>query len=585
MMKKQYLLGVLCLIAPIGAVGQNDTIERNVVVEREFQPVIRHAGKLNTPLQQVETTIEPVELRYSDYSQPLDASFNIKPLGVSTVRFTHRKPQNGHLTLGGGYPLSTADFGYRINHKKVLQLDLFGSHHGQWGVKTWSDSRLGLSLLSNLEGGRINFQVDGNNLFYSRYGRYYAGDKQLTISKFKQLQKQDLQNLWTINGDLGFRSAFESAVQIQMEAGYTAFIMPEIVTESIVRSHLWLGWQNEEHAAAFHIRGRNAFYAVNDKAGLAESDYNNRHSIRFEPYYEYRADNWNIHAGVNVDMNIGSGRLLSGNNDLSFAPSPNVEVEYRIIPSWLAVYGTAKGAFGYNLLQDFMLGNTYLNPLAGLKNSHKVDMKYYKTTYLADYTPLDANVGFKIKPVDGFLIDLYGGYAIMNNQKTLLATAIKDQSLYPDSYINFIYSDYRRWKAGAEITYHYQDIVHILLGGNYYHWRVARTEVPDFFMDLGKQVFDRPSWDAKLRVDVNINSKWTIYSDNTAIGQRKALLSDETVVELKPIIDLRIGLRYNMNRWLSFYGQLNNYLHRFNDIYYGYQSQGINGEIGLTWIF
>ena len=65
----------------------------------------------------------------------------------------------------------------------------------------------------------------------------------------------------------------------------------------------------------------------------------------------------------------------------------------------------------------------------------------------------------------------------------------------------------------------------------------------------------------------------------------KALLTDATVTELKPIIDLRLGVKYNMNRWLSFYGQLNNYLHRFNDIYYGYQSQGINGEIGLTWIF
>ena len=572
-MKKRYLAVFSALIMAVSLAAQKDTIERNVVVEREFQPVIRSAGKLNTPLRQVETTIEPVELRYSDYSAPLDASFNVKPLGVSGVRFTHRKPQNGHLTLGGGWPLSTLDFAYKMKHKEILELNIFGTHNGQWGVKTWSDSRLGLNLQSFLESGKVYFQVDGSNLFYSRYGRYYTGDKQLSVSRFAQLNPQDRQNLWTINTDLGYRSAFESAVQLQVEAGYTAFIMPNIVTESIVRSHLWLGWQNEGHTVAFNLYGRNAFYAVNEKTGLAQSAYNPRHSIRFEPYYAYRADNWNVHAGVNVDMNIGRGKLLSGNENLSFAPSPNVEIEYRIIPSWLAVYGSAKGKFGYGLHQDFMMANPFRDPLLGITSHH-----------VADYTPIDALVGFKIKPVDGLMLDLYGGFARMNNQTTLCAPAINDHDMYP--YINYFYSDYRRWKAGAEITYHYQDIVHFLLAGNYYHWTMVKAEFPDYILlHTEKQPYDRPMWDAHLRVDVNINSKWSLYSDNIAFGKRKVLLTDDKVAELKPTIDLRLGVKYSMNRWLSFYAQLNNYLHRFNDIYYGYQSQGINGEIGLTWIF
>ena len=54
-MKKALIIGILGTILPLSAAAQQDTIERNVVVEREFQPVIRHAGKLNTPLQQVET--------------------------------------------------------------------------------------------------------------------------------------------------------------------------------------------------------------------------------------------------------------------------------------------------------------------------------------------------------------------------------------------------------------------------------------------------------------------------------------------------------------------------------------------------
>jgi outer membrane cobalamin receptor len=53
----------------------------------------------------------------------------------------------------------------------------------------------------------------------------------------------------------------------------------------------------------------------------------------------------------------------------------------------------------------------------------------------------------------------------------------------------------------------------------------------------------------------------------------------------KPVIDVNLGAQYNVNKWLSCYIQLNNIIHRKHDIVYGYQTQGINFLLGVSYAF
>ena len=87
------------------------------------------------------------------------------------------------------------------------------------------------------------------------------------------------------------------------------------------------------------------------------------------------------------------------------------------------------------------------------------------------------------------------------------------------------------------------------------------------------------------------------------MGSRIALATDGEHI-LKPVIDLNLGVQYNM--WvgkaakassngqtlrpeqkpnLILFAQINNWLHRKNELYYGYRSQGINCLIGATFKF
>ena len=141
------------------------------------------------------------------------------------------------------------------------------------------------------------------------------------------------------------------------------------------------------------------------------------------------------------------------------------------------------------------------------------------------------------------------------------------------AYYSLWQNDYQRWKVGANLHYHYRDIVEINVGGNYYFYPPKTT------------IFDRPNWDAHARIEAHIDTKWSIYSENYFAGSRQAYIAPYHSEMLRPIVSLDIGGQYAINRWLAVYAQVNDYLNRKHDIFYGYQSQGIHFLLGVKWRF
>lgn len=140
---------------------------------------------------------------------------------------------------------------------------------------------------------------------------------------------------------------------------------------------------------------------------------------------------------------------------------------------------------------------------------------------------------------------------------------------------SYLLHNYQRGHIGAALNYHFRDIIKIKAKGHYYFWKNLSGNMP---------VYDRPNWDASLRIDIHIDQNWSIYSDNKLEGKRLArtTLQDE---KLPMIVDLNIGAQYDINRWLNVYLQLGNYLHRKNPIYYGYYTQGCHFLAGVKYMF
>ena len=602
---KRYIALLGCLLPFLAAMAQNDTtLNRNVTVEREFRPVVQSAGKINQKPVIIETTLTTHPVAYSDYNALLSPAFNTNDLLSQPTRFAEPTPLHGYVRAAIGHTNTLFDFRYTLNglnqggavsrpHQRETvakagkakdQLEVYANHYAEWGRRANSRTRLGFQFGHSFSTCQLYFGLEGRNRFYTRHGRYFdPATETLTIDNPSQLLPEDKQTTWGMDAFVGVKSNKKQDFQYKVQAGYTLFALPQYATEHQVRSLLNLGYTMRRHRMGANLSAINAFISTD---AVADSLYNPRHVIRMEPYYAYSGKRFNIHVGMNLDLNIGRGQLLSGMENVSFAPSPNVQMEGQIAKEWLTIYGDFRGKLSTGIYQAYMESMPYRSLSNGITSHHP-----------AGYIPVDGTIGFHIKPYRDLLIDIYGGYAYEINQITLIATAADFTGasgvFHRTGDFVYAYSDYGRGKIGADFHYHYQDIIQIHLGGNYYFWDCFRHEaIPadyrQFFTATDEKIpadaiYGRANWNIHLRIDGRINEHWSLYSENFFSGKRLALTTIGTKT-LKPTVILNLGCQYEQDNWTTFL-QLNNYIHRHNDIYYGYQSEGINFLLGGSYKF
>ena len=594
------LSGLALLLSGTLFAQQDSALHRSVTVERDFQPVIQAAGKIATKPAVVETNIESSQVHYSDFTAEVTPQATFNPLLSQPTRFEPGRKYNGYIRGALGHPNTLLDFGYHLDDTKNSILDVYAHHRAEWGLAALSKTNVGLNFTHTYSKCDLYFGLSGGNIFYHKYGHFY--DYSQTFGMWAKndeaypkpytIGDKDKTSLWTAEVYLGVKANAKQDVQYQVQTGYMLFAKAGAVSEHQLRTKGSFDWHSAEHHVGAQLYVQNNFLQLNDALGIPNSLYpKSRHNFRIEPYYAYEGTRLRVHVGVNFDLNIGKGhQILSKTENVSFAPSPHINLEAQIAKQWLTIYADIEGSLGFGSLQSYMEENRYSMIHAGIIRP------------CAPYTPVDAELGFHIRPHRDVLIEIHGGYAYMMYEDFWIATANSttvfeplNKPLMAGDFIHDHADNYQRGKIGGQLNYHYQDLVRVNLHGDYYIWKGDTT------------VYDRPNWELGLRIDGRINKNWSLYSDNRFAGKRLALATDGEYW-LAPTIDLNLGLQYDM--WvgkvknestkgktnnnalrpepqpnLTLFFQLNNWLHRKNEIYYGYRSQGINFLLGATYRF
>lgn len=594
------LSGLALLMSGTLFAQQDSALHRSVTVERDFQPVIQAAGKIATKPAVVETNIESSQVHYSDFTAEVTPQATFNPLLSQPTRFEPGRKYNGYIRGALGHPNTLLDFGYHLDDTKNSILDVYAHHRAEWGLAALSKTTVGLNFTHTYSKCDLYFGLSGGNIFYHKYGHFYDYNQTFGMwakndeayPKPYTIGDKDKTSLWTVEVYLGVKANAKQDVQYQVQTGYMLFAKAGAVSEHQLRTKGSFDWHSAEHHVGAQLYVQNNFLQLNDALGIPNSLYQkSRHNFRIEPYYAYEGTRLRVHVGVNFDLNIGKGhQILSKTENVSFAPSPHINLEAQIAKQWLTIYADIEGSLGFGSLQSYMEENRYSMIHAGIIRP------------CAPYTPVDAELGFHIRPHRDVLIEIHGGYAYMMYEDFWIATANSttvfeplNKPLMAGDFIHDHADNYQRGKIGGQLNYHYQDLVRVNLHGDYYIWKGDTT------------VYDRPNWELGLRIDGRINKNWSLYSDNRFAGKRLALATDGEHW-LAPTIDLNLGLQYDM--WvgkvknestkgktnnnalrpepqpnLTLFFQLNNWLHRKNEIYYGYRSQGINFLLGATYRF
>ncbi len=620
-MKKRIKLCGLVVLGFLGSLANNafaqsdSALNRSVTVERDFQPIIQAAGKVSTKPAVVETNIEPTPIEYSHYTASVQPTATFNPLLSQPTRFEPTAPYKGYVRGAVGHPNTLFGFGYHLDDGKNSILDVHAGHHAEWGTATLSKSKLGLNFKHTFSTCDLYFGVEGGNIYYNKYGHWYdyttfyttnrdfGGWEKNEVAYAKKIPAidRDLTSLWTAEAFVGVRSNPKQDIQYKVQTGYMLFSKPGAVSEHQIRTHGSVDWSSEAHHVGANIYVQNNFRQLRNALAEAIPDslYHNIHNFRIEPYYVYEGKRVRVHVGVNLDLNLGHGQNeLSGVENLSFAPSPHINLEAQIAKQWLTIYADIEGSHGFGTLQDYMEENRYRLIHQGIIEPHA-----------ASYTPVDAELGLHIRPYRDLLFEIHGGYAYMIHEDVWVANADSasiaiggvNKKMVGAGDFTYFHTNYQRGKVGGQINYHLRDILRINVNGDYYFWSGDTT------------VYDRPNWELAVRIDGRIDKHWSVYSDNKFVGGRKALVyngATDTYTEhmLRPILDCNLGVEYNM--WvgskgerlkvkgekdqilrpepkpnLTLFLQLNNWLHHKNELFYGYRSQGINFLLGATYRF
>lgn len=571
------------LFIPLAMTAQDELPTRDVTVEHEFKPVVMQAAKINTtPEQLPEKEVEEQKPSWSKHVGSMEAGKNVPALNSEMTHIAKESDNtHGELKGGLGHPQTLLDFRYTLSEKKnTMVLDL--NHHGFWGDKLHEKTGLGVNYKHDYGTGNFYLDVRGGSEAFRYYGR------QTEVEKFRD----EIQNIWRFDLVAGARSNSKQDLQYEAQAEYRLFSRIGSAVEHQVNAQLNLSYRREAHRFGIRLRSQNQMYAV-DQAVTSVAPYdtmprNSRHALRIRPYYAWSNHRVRLSVGINLDMNIGKGEMNSVHNDdlryqVAFAPSPDVHLEADLMPKKAIIYAKAEGSMGYSALPGYL----------GLNPYHHSGTTAY-SHHASTYKPIIAEVGFRFRPIETLLVSVHAGY-----EYALNAAAYQMGANYGGGeFAKFLYTDYQRWKFGAQLDYHYRDIVDVHAWGDYYMYKGSKTYVGT---DTIHDYFDRPDWELGMKIVGHIDQQWSVYTWGTFQGRRAGLVTNNDplpgfpkydIVVLPANIDLNVGVKYHFagtgNKALDRLGlflELRNIIHRKNMLWYGYESHGINGLAGVTWSF
>jgi hypothetical protein len=174
-MKAIYNVKALCLVVALGAAAtvnaQEDKskekeLNREMTLEREYDPSVQDASKVNTLPKIKEPVVKKMPIDYSTFAVPTDPQQELSLLGSGSVmtEIPYSK-KRGYLNLGAGnYMNINGDLGYHILNTEKDKLNVFLSHrstNGNIGYLQMDDKQK--AKLNNNLGG-INFSHEYEKL-------------------------------------------------------------------------------------------------------------------------------------------------------------------------------------------------------------------------------------------------------------------------------------------------------------------------------------------------------------------------------------------------------------------------------------
>ena len=445
-MKKKLIIASLGILPWMASYAQQDTtLVRTVVVENEYNPTVMDASKINVLPKVEEPTVPKTHIDYSTSIRPV-ISWNYQAMNPIVKDWTADAAYRGYLRAGYGNNGNVdAQLGYLWDITKKDRLNVAASLDGwngdlqdvnneEWRSRLYN-TKIGLDYSHAFK--KVNFRLGG--YYRSQVFNYMKPKDYVLINCVDVSSKSQNQSLANVYFGLA-SSDKEMPIQFVGEVGMNIFkqkyptdIKEGSETNLYVKGDVWKALVEQSFGLAFGFN--NYSYSIGKLENVA--------SLELNPYYKYGNDDWRIRLGAHVDWwNGPESKVLF---------SPDVNVEYVFSDSYV-FYAKAGGGMENNALVEL----TDFTPYWGISSSCDF--------ILPTHVSLDAAMGLKASPMNGWWFNLTGGYQI---RKDDLGWWIGPGS----SYAEFIQGNAKALYGSAELKYDYKDLFDFALEATYYNWK------------------------------------------------------------------------------------------------------------------
>lgn len=575
-MKTIQYIKAFCVIALLGTFSrvsaQEETtnyLNREMTLEREYDPSVQDANKVNTLPVVKEPVVRKIPIDYATFTLPVtpDKEYSLLPSGRVMADMDYNK-RRGYLNFAGGTYLNlNGDLGYHILSTEKDQLGLYFSHRSSNGkAKYVQDIELNkdikAKLNDNLGGLKYRHVFDGavmslgasfNHTTFNYYGLPFIIP---TVSGFLVSDNETKQANQAIRINAGVASKpGASTIGYRVAVDYTNFSQKYALTKDIdgLTEHTIHGLVDINAAIATSqlvgvVADMNYFTISSPLENTLGTVYENRLVGTVTPYYRIEGSNWNLQLGANV-------MFVTGEFDKIFF-SPNIAANV-VVADKTSLYLRADGEVNDNSAYKMMQTNRYASYYSGLPTSR---------------TKLNAVAGIKSGAAPGFWFDIFGGYQITDDYLFF----VPEMGGFVSAPLTL---DAKRFLLGASLKYTYQNFFELRLKGVYNSWKTESDENWANFLDL--EAYGMPDFDLNLGMTVRPIDKLALDLDYTLMTGRYIApgWNDE---KMKNLNELNATVSYTINDTFGAYVKLNNMLFQKYELLYGYPMQGFNAMVGFN---
>ena len=561
------------------ASATDTTIKRNIEVVRDYTPVIKEAGKINTMPELKDVNTKKIEVDYKVWTSTYKPKTDIIPsLDYALASQEENKySREGFLRLGGGnYKSFLGELYTPIYNSDVALFDFYLKHNSSFGNVTlkkdnydvlsndvlskglYNDNKARISFLRSI---RIREISAFGEFGYNRFNYYGLNSDMISFSeqnkdKEEPEYKNDDQKNSHLTAALNFRFRSKDYIEqwkYDLQTNWRLLKTHFDVAENTIFTDLSASYRMQESILSLKFQMYNVFVSTPEDGHIDFSkakNFNNFTVLKFNPYYSFISEVGRLNLGLKASFGINQGK--------NTAFSPDITGQVRVIDNIWYVYAGVTGDYKVNTLRSLANENIYLSPDARPEDT---------------YIPLDIYLGTKLNIGKSVNTDIHIGYKIINNQYFYVN---KSDSTGMKNTFDVVYDkNVGQFNCGAAVNYNFREKVDFSFKIGYNKWSLEKQKeawmLPAAQIGLGVSYVPTDF----LRFNINYDLE----------AGRKAKLGKDSSVDLKNFNDISLGANYKLMSFLDVFARFNNILNQRSEFWYGYPSQGFNFLLGLTLTF